>query len=102
MRANVNSKINKFLEIGGDINYVRSSSHGSNMALGNNGNMSSLRDFAFMTPTLDYLVNNDINGEHIKVNLENPDGTYGVGYLNTSDGWEGNTSIFNNPYASQM
>lgn len=102
MRANVNSKINKFLEIGGDINYVRSSSHGSNMALGNNGNMSSLRDFAFMTPTLDYLVNNDINGELIKVNLENPDGTYGVGYLNTSDGWEGNTSIFNNPYASQM
>ena len=102
MRANVNSKINKFLEIGGDINYVRSSSHGSNMALGNNGNMSSLRDFAFMTPTLDYLVNNDINGELIKVNLENPDGTYGTGYLNTSDGWEGNTSIFNNPYASQM
>ena len=102
MRANVNSKINKFLEIGGDVNYVRSSSHGSNMALGNNGNMSSLRDFAFMTPTLDYLVNNDINGEHIKVNLENPDGTYGVGYLDTSDGWEGNTSIFNNPYASQM
>ncbi|MBO5014925.1 MAG: SusC/RagA family TonB-linked outer membrane protein, partial [Bacteroidaceae bacterium] len=80
----------------------RSSSHGSNMALGNNGNMSSLRDFAFMTPTLDYLVNNDINGELIKVNLENPDGTYGTGYLNTSDGWEGNTSIFNNPYASQM
>ena len=102
MRANVNSKINKFLEIGGDINYVRSSSRGSNMALGNNGNMSSLRDFAFMTPTLDYLVNNDINGELIHVNLENPDGTYGVGYLGTSDGWEGNTSIYNNPYASQM
>lgn len=102
MRANVNSKINKFLEIGGDVNYVRSSSHGSNMALGNNGNMSSLRDFAFMTPTLDYLVNNDINAEHVKVHLENPDGTYGVGYLNTSDGWEGNTSIYNNPYASQM
>ena len=102
MRANVNSKINKFLEIGGDVNYVRSSSHGSNMALGNNGNMSSLRDFAFMTPTLDYLVGNEINGELIHVNLENPDGTYGVGYLDTSDGWEGNTSIFNNPYASQM
>ena len=102
MRANVNSKINKFLEIGGDINYVRSSSHGSNMALGNNGNMSSLRDFAFMTPTLDYLVGNSINGELIHVNLENPDGTYGTGFLDTSDGWEGNTSIFNNPYASQM
>ena len=102
MRANVNSKINKFLEVGGDINYVRSSSHGSNMALGNNGNMSSLRDFAFMTPTLDYLVNNDINGEYVKVNLVNPDGTYGTGSLMTSDGWEGNTKIFNNPYASQM
>ena len=102
MRANVNSKINKFLEIGGDVNYVRSSSHGSNMALGNNGNMSSLRDFAFMTPTLDYLDGNNINGELIHVNLENPDGTYGTGYLGTSDGWEGNTSIYNNPYASQM
>ena len=102
MRANVNSKINKFLEVGGDINYVRSSSRGSNMALGNNGNMSSLRDFAFMTPTLDYLVNNDVNGELVHVNLVNPDGSYGTTYLNTSDGWEGNTSIFNNPYASQM
>ena len=102
MRANVNSKINKFLEIGGDINYVRSSSHGSNMALGNNGNMSSLRDFAFMTPTLDYLVGNNPNGELVHVNLQNPDGTFGSGYLATPQGWEGNSSIFNNPYASQM
>jgi TonB-linked SusC/RagA family outer membrane protein len=98
-RANVSTKINKFLEVGGDMNFTHSQSKGSNMALGNNGNMSSLRDFAFMTPTLDYL---DENGNLIKVNLENPDGTYGCGYLETSDGWEGNTTIFNNPYASQM
>ncbi len=102
VRANVSSKITKFLEVGGDVNFTHSESHGSNMALGNNGNMSSLRDFAFMTPTLDYIDGNAVGGKLIHVNLENPDGTYGVGYLHTSDGWEGNTSIFNNPYASQM
>lgn len=101
-RANVNTKITKFFEVGGDVNFMHSASHGSNMALGNNGNMSSLRDFAFMTPTLDYIDGNKENGTLINVNLENPDGSYGCGYLQTSDGWEGNTTIFNNPYASQM
>lgn len=59
--ANVNTKVNKFLEIGGDINYTHSESYGSNGTVGNNGNLSSIRDFATMTPTLDYLWNNDLN-----------------------------------------
>ena len=101
-RANVSTKINKFLEVGGDINYTHSESHGSNMSLGNNQNMSSLRDFASLTPTLDYLLENAAGGELINVNLENPDGTYGTGYQATVNGWEGNTNIGANPYASQM
>ena len=101
-RANVNTKINKYLEIGGDINYTHSESHGSNMGLGNNQNMSSLRDFASLTPTLDYLTDNNPQGTLVNVNLVNPDGTYGTGYQSTPNGWEGNTNMAGNPYASQM
>lgn len=101
--ANINSKVNSFLEIGGDINYTHSESHGSNGTVGNNGNLSSIRDFATMTPTLDYVNNNDLaKGELINVNLQNPDGTYGVGYQLTPDGWEGNTAMASNVYAMQM
>ena len=101
-RANITSKVNSFLEIGGDINYTHSQSHGSNMGLGNNQNLSSLRDFASLTPTLDYLDENDPNKQLVNVNLVNPDGTYGSGYLMTPNSWEGNTSIGANPYATQM
>ncbi len=102
-RANISTKVNKYLEVGGDINFTHSESHGSNMALGNNQNLSSLRDFASLTPTLDYLNGNDAaKGQLINVNLENPDGSYGTGYQATTNGWEGNTNIGANPYASQM
>ena len=102
-RANVSTKVNKYLEVGGDINFTHSESHGSNMSLGNNQNMSSLRDFASLTPTLDYLDGNDASlGKLINVNLKNPDGSYGTGYQATTNGWEGNTNIGANPYASQM
>lgn len=101
-RANVTSKVNKYLEVGGDINYTHSESYGSNMSLGNNQNMSSLRDFASMTPTLDYTKENVAGGQLINVNLVNPDGSYGTGFQGTPNGWEGNTTIGSNPYASQM
>lgn len=101
-RANISTKVNEYLEIGGDINYTHSESRGSNASLGNNQNLSSLRDFASMTPTLDYLYGNVDGGALINVNLKNPDGTYGVGYQSTPNEWEGNTSIGSNPYATQM
>ena len=101
-RANVSTKVNKYLEIGGDINYTHSESHGSNASMGNNQNLSSLRDFASMTPTLDYYDQNDASKQLVNVNLKNADGTYGAGYLMTPNGWEGNTSIAANPYATQM
>ena len=101
-RASISTKVNKYLEIGGDINYTHSESHGSNASMGNNQNLSSLRDFASMTPTLDYMDQNDANKQLVNVNLKNADGTYGAGYLITPNGWEGNTSIAANPYATQM
>ena len=101
-RANISTKVNKYLEIGGDINYTHSESRGSNASLGNNQNLSSLRDFASLTPTLDYYLDNDPSKQIVNVNLENPDGTYGVGYQSTPNAWEGNTSIGSNPYATQM
>ena len=100
--ANVNSKINKYLEVGGDINYTHSETYGSNASMGNNQNLSSLRDFASLTPTLDYLTDNNVNGKLVNVNLENPDGSFGTGYQQTPNGWEGNTNIAANPYATQM
>ena len=102
-RANMSSKINRYLEVGGDINYTHSETYGSNAGMGNNQNLSSLRDFASMTPTLDYITENDpVNGSLVNVNLKNPDGSYGVTYQNTPNGWEGNTNIAGNPYATQM
>ena len=102
-RANLSTKVNKYLEVGGDINYTHSESDGSNASLGNNQNLSSMRDFASLTPTLDYLYNNDAAaGNLINVNLENVDGSYGTGYQASVNGWEGNTAIGGNPYASQM
>ena len=102
-RANMSSKINRYLEVGGDINYTHSETYGSNAGMGNNQNLSSLRDFASMTPTLDYITNNDpVNGSLVNVNLKNPDGSYGVTYQNTPNAWEGNTNIAGNPYATQM
>ena len=99
-RANVTVQANKWLKIGGDMNFVHSETYGSNAGFNNNGNLSSQRDLAYMTPTLDYVDPN--TGKLINVNLVNSDGSYGSGYWNTPDGWEGNTSNAANMYASQM
>ena len=99
-RANVTVQANKWLKIGGDMNYVHSESHGSNAGFNNNGNLSSHRDLAYMTPTLDYI--DPTSGNLVNVNLVNPDGTFGSGMWDTADGWEGNTMNSSNMYASQM
>ncbi len=102
-RANATANPTKYLKVGGDINYVHRRSHGSNIGMGNNGNTSSLRDYAFWAPTLDYVTENKLGNPVQHVNVVNPDGTYGAGQLFvSSDDWEGNTRILHNPYASQM
>ena len=75
-RASVKSKVNDYIEFGGDINYMYSTVRGNNIGLGNNANLSSQRDIAQMAPSLDYI--DDATGEHIKVNVVNPDGSYGA------------------------
>lgn len=99
-RASVKSKVNDYIEFGGDVNYMYSTVKGNNIGLGNNANLSSQRDIAQMAPSLDYIDNT--TGEHILVNVVNPDGTYGAGTAPTPDGWEGMTAGAQNPYASQM
>ena len=99
-RAGVKSKVNDYIEFGGDINYTYSTILGNNIGLGNNQNLSSQRDISQMAPSLDYI--DDITGEHIKVNVVNPDGTYGASKAPTPDGWEGMTAGAQNPYATQM
>ncbi len=97
-RANVVTKVADFIELGGDINYVHSEHHGSNAAFGNNGNLSSLRDFAFMCPTMDY-VTSGANGVYVSPNVINANGTYGTS-MQTTTGYDGGTS--DNMYAVQM
>ena len=99
-RASIKSKVNDYVEFGGDVNYMYSTVKGNNIGLGNNANLSSQRDIAQMAPSLDYI--DDVTGEHVKVNVVNPDGTYGASKAPTPDGWEGMTAGAQNPYASQM
>ena len=99
-RGSLKSKVNKYLELGADINYMYSTVKGNNIGLGNNGNLSSQRDIAQMAPSLDYI--DDATGEVVHVNVVNPDGTYGASKAPTPDGWEGMTATAQNPYASQM
>ena len=99
-RAGVKSKVNDYIEFGGDINYMYSRVKGNNIGLGNNQNLSSQRDIAQMAPSLDYI--DDVTGEHVLVNVVNPDGTYGASKAPTPDGWEGMTAGAQNPYATQM
>lgn len=98
-RVGVKSNLTDFIEAGGDINFTRSQLGGSNIGLGNNINLSSHRDIAYMTPTLDYI---DNYGRYIRVNVVNPDGTYGYMANTTTNGWEGNTNALGNVYATQM
>lgn len=99
-RASVKSKINDYIEFGGDMNYMYSTIKGNNIGLGNNANLSSQRDIAQMAPSLDYI--DDVTGQLVNVNVVNPDGTYGASKAPTPDGWEGMTAQAQNPYASQM
>ena len=102
VRTNVTSTPTKYLKVGADMNFVHRTSNGSNIGVGNNGNTSSLRDFAFWAPTLDYVLDNKVGNAVQHVNVENPDGSYGAGQMFvSSDDWEGNTRILSNPYASQ-
>jgi len=99
-RAGVKSKVNNYIEFGGDVNYMYSTVKGNNIGLGNNQNLSSQRDISQMAPSLDYI--DDVTGEHVKVNVVNADGSYGASKAPTPDGWEGMTAGAQNPYASQM
>ncbi|MCI5664215.1 MAG: TonB-dependent receptor [Mediterranea sp.] len=97
-RANVKTKINSYLEFGGDVSFVHTDSHGSNGTVGNFGNMSSLRDLEILSPTMDYI---DENGNYVSPDVVNPDGTYGSAMLGKNVN-EGFLDAYNNIYASQM
>lgn len=99
-RVGMKSNLTDFIEFGGDINFARSTAFGSNLGLGNNVNLSSHRDIAYMTPTLDYI--DTATGNLVNVYPVNSDGTYGYMPLGTTNGWEGNTNVLGNIYATQM
>lgn len=97
-RANVKTQINKYLEFGGDLNFVHTDSHGSNGTVGNFGNMSSFRDLEILSPTMDYITT---EGVHVSPNVVNADGTYGSAALGKNAN-EGFLDSYNNIYATQM
>ncbi len=95
-RVSVTAKAADFLEFSGDISFAHTESHGSNAGIGNNGNLSSLRDMAFYCPTMDYVQ----DGVLVSPNAENSNGTFGSPI-------QGATGVYDalmteNPYASQM
>ncbi len=97
-RLNIVTNVADFIELGGDLSFTHTESHGSNAGLGNNGNLSSLRDWAFMAPTMDYV--DPQTNKIVSPNVVNPDGTYGVpeqGDVGSNDSYLGN-----NIYAEQM
>ena len=97
-RANIKTKVADFIEVGGDDNFIHSENRGSNVKVGNNGNLSSLRDLAFICPTMDYC---DENGLAVHPMVVNPDGTFG-GVRHGDGGSDCLTAILDNPYALQM
>ena len=109
-RANVKSKVNDYVEFGADVMFTHSDSHGSNNSVGNFGNLSSYRDYAFACPTMDFVTRGDATydldgiapGTYVSPNVVNPDGTYGevLAGKDTNDGFWGTT--LGNMYAKQM
>jgi TonB-linked SusC/RagA family outer membrane protein len=97
-RANVVSKVTNFLEIGGDLNFVHSESYGSNAGLGNNGNLSSIRDWAFTAPTMDYF--DPVTKKVVSPQVKYPNGTYGA--PEQGDVGSNDSNLGNNIYAEQM
>jgi TonB-linked SusC/RagA family outer membrane protein len=95
-RASIVSKVSDFLEIGGDINFIHSESKGNNAGIGNNGNLSSIRDWAFTCPTMDYIIPGTTTV--VSPNVINKNGTYGAPLQQLS--YDGN--LGNNLYAEQM
>ena len=107
-RANVTTEVNKFISFGADVSWTHTDSHGSNVSVGNFGNLSSLRDYAFACPSMDFVTSNVVTydgvpaGTYVSPNVVNPDGTYGdvTGGKNFNDGFWGTT--LGNMYAKQM
>ncbi len=107
-RANLKTQINKYIEFGVDLSWMHTDSHGSNNSVGNFGNLSSIRDYAFACPTMDFVTRGDATydgvpaGTYISPNVVNPDGTYGEVLCgkDTNDGFWGAT--LGNMYAKQM
>ena len=107
-RANVKTDVNKFIGFGADVSWTHTDRHGSNVSVGNFGNLSSLRDYAFACPSMDFVTSNTVTyagvpaGTYVSPNVVNPDGTYGdvTGGKNFNDGFWGTT--LGNMYAKQM
>ncbi len=107
-RANANTQINDVLGFGAEASFVHTDSHGSNTSVGNFGNLSSLRDFAFACPSMDFITGENFTypgvpvGTYVSPNVVNPNGTFGEvpGGKDKNDGFWGNT--LGNMYAKQM
>lgn len=97
-RANVVTKVTDYLEIGGDLNFVHTESYGSNAGIGNNGNLSSIRDWAFMAPTMDYV--DPVTKQIVSPQVKYANGTYGA--PEQGDVGSNDSNLGNNIYAEQM
>lgn len=98
LRATAKGQPNKYLEIGGELNFTHDVNRGSNVGFNNNTNLSSIRDYATLAPTMDYT---DVHGNLLHSYVKNADGTYGTFYQTSASGSEVST-LADNFYARQM
>src|SRR5574344_292563 len=98
LRATLTAQVNSYLQVGGDLNFTNDKTIGCNTGVGNNGNLSSIRDYATLVPTMDYT---DASGNVIHPNVVNADGTYGTFFQTTTKGAEVSGAT-DNYYAKQM
>lgn len=92
-RLNNKTEVTNFLELGGDMNYVYTRSKGASGRQGNTVNLGSQRDFAYMSPSMDY-IDDAGNIQHVYVEK-------GLGRLG-KDANEFAASTLNNPYSLMM
>lgn len=97
LRGSLKAQVTNYLEVGGDIAFTHSISRGSNSGYMNDVNLSSLRDYAILMPTMDYIAD---DGSLVHPNVVNSDGTYGTFFQTSSTGTEVNGT--DNYYAQQM
>lgn len=88
LRSSLKAQVNDYLEIGGELNFQH---------INYRGLSANMRNYATLTPSMDYT---DDNGSIVHPNVVNADGTYGT--FHQMSGYSEIGQAGDNPYAQRM